>query len=384
MGFQGYPRPDGSAGVRNYVAVISSVSCANGVVQAIARELPQVKPLTHTEGCGRGLKDIAISSRTLAGLGKNPNVAAALVVGLGCEFIKPQALAEQISSSKKPVEYLVIQDQGGSQKTARKGVEIARRMLTYADSIPRRECGWEQLMLALKCGGSDALSGVPANPMVGRAADWLAEKGGTVILSETTEMIGTEKILAGRAATPEVAARIEAIIMEQEKTAKALLGPLAGLVISPGNIEGGLSSIREKALGCIVKAGSAPIQEVVDYAARPAKRGVVIMDTPGSDIYSLTGMAAAGAQIMVFTTGRGTPAGFPLAPVIKVASNSELFAKMNDDMDLNAGKVLEGMSLEEAGQELIAFLKQVANGEPTKAEINRQDLLSIHTVEPAF
>jgi len=205
-----------------------------------------------------------------------------------------------------------------------------------------------------------------------------------VILSETTEMIGTEKILAQRAATPEVARKIEAIITEQEKTAKALLGPLAGLVISPGNIEGGLSSIREKALGCIVKAGSGPIQEVIDYAGRPVKKGLVIMDTPGSDIYSLTGMAAAGAQVMVFTTGRGTPAGFPIAPVIKVASNSELFEKMNDDMDLNAGQILEGTSLETAGQELIAFLQQVADGELTKAEINRQDLLAIHTVEPAF
>jgi altronate dehydratase large subunit len=330
------------------------------------------------------MKDLAISTRTLVGLGRNPNVAAALVVGLGCEFIKPQSLAEQIGQSRKPVEYLVIQEQGGSRKTTRVGIELAGKMLAQASRIKRQECGWDQLMLALKCGGSDALSGVTANPMVGRAADWLAAKGGTVILSETTEMIGTENILAKRAAAPEVAAKIKAIITEQERVTKALLGPLAGLVISPGNIEGGLSSIREKALGCIVKAGTAPIQEVVEYAARPAKRGLVIMDTPGSDIYSLTGMAAAGAQVMVFTTGRGTPAGFPLAPVIKVASNSELFAKMNDDLDLNAGQILDGTSIEEAGQELIAFLQQVANGELTKAEINRQDLLSIHTVEPAF
>ena len=384
MGFQGYSRPDGSAGVRNYVVVMSSVACANGVVQAIGRELPEVKPIIHTEGCGRGLKDIAISTRTLAGLGKNPNVAAILVVGLGCEFIKAAGLADQIKATGKPVEFLVIQEQGGSRKTARLGIEIAGKMLAQANKLKRQEFGWDKLCVGLECGGSDAMSGVSANPMVGKAADWLVAQGATVILSETTEMIGTEKILAARCPSPEVAKRLFALIQEQEKQTKVLLGPLAGLVISPGNIEGGLSSIQEKSLGCIIKGGTSPVQEVIEYAAAPSQKGLVIMDTPGSDIYSLTGMAAAGAQLMIFTTGRGTPAGFPIAPVIKVASNSQLFERMNDDMDLNAGKILEGASLEEAGKELVEFVQQVANGELVKAEINRQDILSIHTVEPAF
>lgn len=384
MGFPGYVRADGSAGVRNYVVVMSSVSCANGVVQAIGRELPEVKVIVHTEGCGRGINDLALSHRTLAGLGKNPNVAAVLIVGLGCEFIKAPNLADQIRATGKPVEFLVIQEQGGSRKTTRLGIELAGKMLAQAAKLKRQECGFDKLCVGVECGGSDAMSGVSANPLVGKAADWLVGQGATVILSETTEMIGTEPILSARCPDPEVAKKLTALIQEQDRRARQLLGPLAGLVISPGNIEGGLSSIQEKSLGCIIKGGSTAIQEVLEYGAAPSKKGLVIMDTPGSDIFSLTGMAAAGAQIMVFTTGRGTPAGFPIAPVIKVASTSELFSKMNDDMDLNAGKILEGVNLEEAAQELVDFIQQVAAGELVKAEINRQEMLSLHTVEPAF
>ncbi len=384
MGFRGYPRPDGSCGVRNHVVAMSSVICANGVVSAVARELPAVKAITHTEGCGRGLKDIELSTRTLAGLGKNPNVAAILIVGLGCEFIKAPGLAEQIKSSNKPVEFLVIQENQGTVKTTEKALAICKKFLAYADSIARAECAWDKLVLGLECGGSDALSGVTANPVIGVVADWLVAQGGTVILSETTEMIGTENILARRAADPGNAKKIIDLIQGQEKLTKEILGPLAGLVISPGNIEGGLSTIQEKALGCIIKAGSSKIVEIVPYSARPAKKGLVIMDAPGADIFQLTGMAAGGAQITVFSTGRGTPAGFPILPVIKISSNTELLEKMGDDLDLDAGRVLAGKSIDEVGEELIALLIEVANGRPTKAELNKQDLLAIHTVGPAF
>jgi altronate dehydratase large subunit len=220
--------------------------------------------------------------------------------------------------------------------------------------------------------------------VIGVVADWLVAQGGTVILSETTEMIGTENILARRAADPQNAKIIIDLIQGQEKLTKEILGPLAGLVISPGNIEGGLSTIREKALGCIVKAGNSRINEIVPYSARPAKKGLVIMDAPGADIFQLTGMAAGGAQITVFSTGRGTPAGFPILPVIKISSNTELYEKMGDDLDLDAGKVLAGKSIDEVGEELIALLIEVANGRQTKAELNKQDLLAIHTVGPAF
>jgi altronate dehydratase large subunit len=384
MGFPGFKRPDGSAGARNHVLALSTVSCANGVVNAIGRALPEVKAVTHTEGCGRGLADIQITSRTLAGLVKNPNVGAALVVGLGCEFIKAQQVKDAALASGKPIEKLVIQEQGGSKKTTAAGIQTAKKLLEQVKGQKREECGWDKLIVGLECGGSDALSGVTANPLVGMAADWLVEQGSTVILGEITEMIGTENILSRRAATPELSEKIVSLIRAQRQKTEEILGPLAGMVISPGNIEGGLSNITEKSLGCVIKGGTSPVNEVCDYAVAPAQKGLVIMDTPGSDIFQLTGMAAGGAQLIIFTTGRGTPAGFPLAPVIKIASNSELFRSMEDDMDLNAGALLEGLSMKDAGQDLINLIRRVAAGEPCKAELNLQDVLSIHTVGPAF
>jgi len=384
MEFLGYPRADGRWGARNHVAVISSVVCANGVVQAIARAVPEVKPITHTEGCGRGPADLQIAVRTLIGLGKNPNVAGALVVGLGCEFTKADMLAGAIAASGKPVETISIQDEGGSVRAARRGVEIARRLVAHATMIERRPCGWDALAVGLECGGSDALSGITANPMVGVAADWLVAAGGTVLLSETTEMIGAEALLAARAVDPRLGRALTDLIQAQHQRAKEMLGPMADLVISPGNMDGGLSSIREKSLGCIIKGGTSPIQQLVEYGETPSRKGLVIMDTPGSDIFSLTALAAGGAQVMIFTTGRGTPAGFPLAPVIKVATNHELFARMNDDMDLNAGVILDGVSIGDAGRDLVDFVQRVSNGELTKAEINGNDLLAIHTTGPSF
>jgi len=384
MGFPGYPRPDGSWGVRNEVLVLSSVSCANGVVNAVGRRVPGVRAVTHPEGCGRGLADMEITQRTLAGLCRNPNVASVLVVGLGCEFLQAPALAGAVRGSGKPVESLVIQASGGSRKTTERAVEIAAGMLAEARGARREACGWERLTVGLECGGSDALSGITANPLVGAAADWLVGQGGTVILSETTEMIGTEGILSRRAASPEIAVQVVEMIQGQRRFVKECLGPLADMVVSPGNIEGGLSSITEKSLGCIVKGGTTPVNEVIPYGASPSKRGLVLMDTPGSDIFSLTGMAAGGAQVMIFTTGRGSPAGFPIVPVIKVASNSDLYGKMEDDMDLNAGRLLEGEGMDAVAGDLIDRIRRVAEGEEPRAEANGQDCVAIHTVGPAF
>jgi len=363
---------------------MSSVACANGVVNAIARQVPGVKAITHPEGCGRGIQDVEITMRTVTGLCRNPNVAALLVVGLGCEFMKAPHLADQVRPTGRPVEGLVIQDEGGSRKTTARGVEIVKRMLKEAGAARREACGWDELVIGLECGGSDAMSGVTANPLVGAAADWLVGQGGTAVLSETTEMIGTEEILSKRAASPELAGEVLELIQGQRKYVKDSLGPFADLVISPGNIEGGLSNITEKSLGCIVKGGTSPVNEVVQYAAEPSKKGLVLMDTPGSDIFSLTGMAAGGAQIMIFTTGRGTPAGCPIVPVIKVASNSEMYARMEDDMDVNAGRLLEGTSMEELAGDLIDLIRRVAEGEEPRAEENLQDCLSIHTVGSAY
>ncbi|HOJ51040.1 MAG TPA: UxaA family hydrolase [Syntrophales bacterium] len=382
--FLGYVRPDGKVGVRNHVVVIPSVACVNGVVANIAKMVPEVVPIFHGHGCGRSL-EASLHTKVLAHLGKNPNVAAVLVVGLGCEVIKADSLASIIATSGKPVQWFNVQEKGGSRKAAEKGAEICRHFLSIAKSCPRTPCQVDKLTIGLECGGSDAFSGVTANPAVGIASDWIVDEGGTVILTEDTEMIGTSHILASRAIDEEVKAKTVEMVAEAEQLTKDLLGPLASLVIAPGNMDGGMSTIQEKSLGCITKAGSRPIVEVVGYGEPPSRPGVVLMDGPGYDAESLPGLAAAGSQIIVFTTGRGTPLGFPICPVIKVASNSRLFTSMRDDMDVNAGEVLEGRELSEVGQEIIRLITEVASGQPTRAEANAQGgIVCLYTLHPPF
>jgi altronate dehydratase large subunit len=382
--FMGYERPDGSVGIRNYVAVIPSVACANGVVAAIARAVPEAVPLFHGHGCGRVL-EATMHARVLANLGEHPNVAAVLVVGLGCEVIKAGDLAAAIGASKKPVAYFNIQEAGGTKKSMLKGAEIVRRMLADAAPAKRRSFPMDRLIMGLQCGGSDAFSGVTANPSVGLASDWLVDQGGAVILTENTEMIGTSHILERRACNPEVAGQIVKMVADAEQLTRDLLGPLAPYVISPGNMDGGMSSIREKSLGCIVKAGSRPINEVIGYGEQPTRKGVILLDGPGYDMESMTGVVAAGSQLMVFTTGRGNPIGYPIVPVLKVASTTQMYERMNDDMDINAGVILEGVPMEDVGQQIIDMVKRTADGEPTKAELNQQEgIVCLSTLHPAF
>ncbi len=382
--FRGFIRPDGSAGIRNHIAVIPTVSCAAGVAANIARAAPPAVPLLHGHGCGRAL-EITMHHQVLAGLGRNPNVAAALVVGLGCETVQASSVAGEIAKTGKPCELLVIQEQGGSRKTTEKGIEIVSRFQKDAQALRRSECPVSRIVLGLECGGSDAFSGITANPAVGLASDWLVGCGGTVVLTETTEMIGTEHILSRRSAGPEVAERVEQVISQARRRTHDILGPLASCVIAPGNMDGGLSSIREKSLGCIVKGGGTAVTQVVDYGQAPAKKGLVIMDGPGYDMESLAGLAAAGCQLIVFTTGRGTPAGFPLVPVIKVASTGRLYELMEDDMDIDAGGVLDGGSLEDIARDLRTLAVEVMNGGPTKAERNDQNgVVCLAAMTPAF
>jgi altronate dehydratase large subunit len=382
--FAGYARADGTAGIRNHVAILPSVACANGVAAAIARAVPEAVPLFHGHGCARAI-ELGLHIRALSNLGRHPNCAAVLIVGLGCEPIKADILYDAIAATGKPVQKLVIQDEGGSRKTTAKGIEIVKRMVADAAKLRREELPIDKIIMGLECGGSDAFSGITANPATGLASDWLVDKGGTVILTEDTEMIGTSHILARRACCPEVGDKIVKMVDEAEKLTHDLLGPLAAYVIAPGNMDGGMSSIREKSLGCIVKAGSRPITQVLEYGEVPSQKGVTLMDAPGYDTESMAGVAAGGAQLMVFTTGRGNPLGFPIVPVIKVSSTSRLYEKMGDDMDINAGRVLEGASLTEVGDELISLIKKVLSGELTKAEINHQDgIVCLYTMTPSF
>lgn len=383
MGFMGHSRADGRVGVRNHVVVMSSVSCANAVVEHIGRQLPEVKRVTHTEGCGRGPRDVSVTLRTLANVAAHPNVAGVLLVGLGCEVLKAELLASRAGEGK-PVEWIGIQQSGGTPKAVTRGVEIARHLLEEAAASERREFGFEHLTLAMECGGSDAFSGLTANPSVGVVADWLIGQGGSVILSELTEFLGTESIVAERCANDDVRRKLLELLEHQSETVKRELGPMAHTVIAPGNQAGGLSSIQEKSLGCIKKGGSSSIQEILGYAERPSKQGLCVMNTPGSDIFSITGMIAGGAQIVLFTTGRGSPAGSPIAPVVKVASNTRLFEWMPDDMDFDAGRIVEGVGLAECGADLIELVKGVASGRPTAPERTGTELFAIHTVGPAF
>ena len=375
MHFYGYPRENGTYGVRNHVVVMSSVVCANGVVEEIARQVPGVLPITHTHGCA-GTGEITL--RTLPGIGSNPNIAALLIIGLGCEVCEASRIAEAVAPTAKPVEYLVIQEDGGTTKTAKKGAVIARRMLQQAQQEKRVKVALEHLTLGLECGGSDAFSGVTANPAVGVVADRLIAEGGTAIISEITEMIGTAHLLKRRAANPEVARKIEAYVNLGTDASAWDTGHLLTRGISPGNIEGGLTTNTEKSLGCIVKGGTTTINDCIPYAMKPKTKGLVIMETDGYDVESMAGMAAGGAQVIIFTTGRGATAGFAGVPVIKVSSNSTTYKKVKGDIDVNAGAIIDGgKTIREVGEEIFELVIQVASGELTKPERNKQNNFAI-------
>jgi altronate dehydratase large subunit len=369
MQFHGFKRENGRYGVRNHIIVISSVCCANGVVAAIERECPDVIMVQNAYGCAFGPQDVMTQFAVLTGLANNPNVGAVLIVGLGCEIFPAKNYVDAIKG--KPVEAVVIQD-AGSAATTRKGIEIVARFREQLSAQRRVEAPFSDLIVGLKCGGSDAFSGVTANPAVGSAVDLLVEAGSTAVMGEVTEMIGTAHILKKRCVDSRLGNELAHLITDHDKDVHEALGELAGLVISPGNMDGGLSSITEKSLGCNAKSGSTAIQELVAYGAVPSKKGLVIMNTPGYDIDAMAGMAAGGAQIILFTTGRGTPAGCPAVPVIKISSNSQIFRKMEGDIDINAGSILdEGKSIDEVGHEILTQICEIADGKLTCAEINR-------------
>jgi altronate dehydratase large subunit len=380
----GYERNDGKFGVRNHVLVLATVSCVNGVINRISREVPEAVCVPHSYGCGRGsARETQILFRILASMVHHPNVGGAVVIGLGCERANTKAFRPFIEKAGKPVEIFNVQE-CGSLQTARKGIEAARRMLAEAGGQRRIPMPWDRLMVAMECGGSDAMSGVTANVALGSVSDWVVGKGGSVIFGENTEMIGTTHVLARRAKNEEVAKKIEVMINQAEQRAKDIMGPLASWVISPGNMDGGMSTIAEKSMGCIFKGGSTTINQVVDYGEWPTEKGLILQDGPGYDGDSMAGLAASGSQVMFFSTGRGTPAGFPAMPVIKVASNSRIYKAMIDDIDINAGRLVEGKPIEELREELIDCLVRVINGEKTKAEANGMEVFTMMTVNPPF
>lgn len=379
----GFERKDGRFGIRNHVLVVPTVSCVNGVINRISREVPEAVCVTHAHGCGRGgLRDLKILFRVLSGLVHNPNVGGVVLIGLGCEVSSTKALYPLIKDAGKPVEIFNVQEDGGSMQTSEKGATAARRMLTEIRTQQRVPLSWDKLLVSMECGGSDAMSGVTANVAMGAVSDWLVEKGATVMFGENTEMIGTAHILARRAKNEQVAGEINQMIDRAEKLSIDTMGDLASLVISPGNMDGGMSSIAEKSMGCIFKGGTTTINQVVGYGEMPTEKGLVLQDGPGYDGDSMAGLAASGSQIMFFSTGRGTPAGFPALPVVKVASNTRIYEAMKDDMDVNAGSLIEGKPLAALRIEMIDLMIRVINGEETKAEANKMDVFTFMTVNP--
>jgi len=383
--FPGYIRDNGTAGVRNHVLILPTTVCASHVAELIADEVQGTTALPHEHGCAQKGADCEQTKRILVGIARNPNVAAVLVVGLGCETISAPEVLEEVAGSQKPVEMLIIQEAGGTRKTVRSGIEIACKMVDYASGLKREEVDVGSLMLGTQCGGSDACSGISGNPASGHASNLLVKAGGTVILAETTEMIGAEHLLAERAVDESVALRIVELVHRVEDRARTLGVDMRGANPAPGNIAGGITTLEEKSLGAIVKAGSSTVNEVVEHGHRPTRKGLVIMDSPGQDTASITGELAAGAQIITFTTGRGTPVGSPVAPVIKIATNSRMFARMIDNMDINAGTIIDGDETpQEVGQRIFNEILEVASGKLTKSEILGHREFSIDRISPFF
>ena len=387
MKFMGYVRPDGKVGARNYVGIIPSVTCANDVAQAINRQVQGTVTFLHHQGCCQMPPDLERVTNTLISLGHSPNLAAILIVSLGCEGTDHERMFKELAATGKHVEIIHIQELGGVSKAIQAGTDIARKLVIEVSGLQREPVDISKVVMSIKCGASDTTSGMASNCVIGYVADKLVDLGATVIFGETTEFLGGEHLLARRAINKQVGNKILQIVDAMEKRAKSIGCDMRKGQHTPGNIAGGLSSIEEKSLGAIVKSGTKPIQGVLEYWEHiTTEKGLWIKDTPGREPEILTGMAATGAQFMMFSTGRGAPQGFPSMPVIKICGNPNTYQNMENDMDLNAGLIITGeKSIEQVGEEAFAKLLKVLNGEMTKNEaIQYFSAIDIHCLGPVI
>ena len=380
--FKGFRRANGKVGTRNYIGILSSVNCSASVCKFIAQRFPKeelalypnvdgVVALTHSTGCGMADTGEGFDAlqRTLWGYARHPNFAGIVMIGLGCEVNQIDFLLEAYGITRGPLfRTMTLQGAGGTRRTLDKAVGMIREMLPYADEARRETCPASHLSLALQCGGSDAYSGITANPALGACADLLVRHGGTAILAETPEIYGAEHLLTRRAASNAIGEKLlERIRWWEDYTARN--GGEMNNNPSPGNKAGGLTTILEKSLGAAAKGGTTALTGVYKYAEPVTAPGFAFMDSPGYDPVSVTGQVASGANLVAFTTGRGSCFGFKPAPSIKIATNSPMYAHMIEDMDINAGAVLdEGVSIEEMGRRLFDCVLRVASGEPSKSE----------------
>jgi altronate hydrolase/galactarate dehydratase len=382
--FQGYRRADGRVGTRNYLGILTSVNCSGSVARFIAEACERagwladfahvdgVVPIVHGSGCGMSGRDEGYATlfRTLQGYARNPNFAGILLVGLGCEVMQvPDLVGQGRLRPDGNFRYMTIQQTGGTRRTIEKGVAILREMAAVADLARRSAAGAEHLVIGLQCGGSDGYSGITANPALGAASDLLVAQGGTTILSETPEIYGAEHLLTRRAVSRAVGEKlVERIRWWEDYTAR--LGGEMDNNPSPGNKKGGLTTILEKSLGAVAKGGTAPLTQVYRFAEPITEQGFVYMDSPGYDPCSVTGQIASGANLIAFTTGRGSVSGYKPVPCVKLATNSDMYARMAEDMDLNCGDIVsDGVSVAAKGQEIFELLLRTASGERTKSEL---------------
>ncbi|NBS01803.1 MAG: altronate dehydratase [Rhizobiales bacterium] len=380
--FEGFRRANGKVGTRNYIAILTSVNCSASAARFMAQEIERsgilndyphidgVIPLVHGGGCALDIKGegYEILKRTQWGYACNPNMAGVVMVGLGCEGFQISRWKDAYGITESDMfRTMTIQEVGGTKKTVEAGVEAIKTMLPTANAARRQTVPASELMLALQCGGSDGYSGITANPALGAAVDLLVQHGGTAILSETPEVYGAEHLLTRRAATPEIGKKlVDMIHWWEDYTARNKMEMNNNP--SPGNKAGGLTTILEKSLGATAKGGTKTMTGVYHYAEQVTAKGFVYMDTPGYDPVAATGQVAGGANILAFTTGRGSAYGCKPTPSVKLATNSEIYRKMIDDMDINCGDIVDGVSVEDKGKEIFDVLLRVASGEQSKSE----------------
>jgi altronate hydrolase len=381
--FQGYRRATGKVGVRNYIGVLTSVNCSATVARHIAEaaerrglldaypDIDGIVPITHASGCGMAGsgEGYEVLRRTLWGTAANPNFGGVLLVGLGCEVMQIGRLKSDYGLDEgETFQSFTIQDTGGTRRAIEEGLERLAAMLPRVGAARRTSVPAGEITLGLQCGGSDAWSGVTSNPALGVASDRLAGLGATVILSETPEIYGAEHLLIARAASAQVADKLRARLAWWEGYT-ARNGAVMDNNPGPGNKAGGLTTILEKSLGAVAKAGGSPLMDVVEYAEPVAQKGLVFMDSPGFDPCSATGQVASGATIIAFTTGRGSAFGCKLSPSIKLSSNTEIYRRMDEDIDVDCGPIATGeASIEQKGGEILDYLLEVASGRRTKSE----------------
>ncbi|MBE6086427.1 MAG: altronate dehydratase [Selenomonas ruminantium] len=370
MEFYGYRRKEGRPGIRNHILILPTCACGSESCRIVASQVRGAVNIVFNTGCSDVAANTEMSQKVLTGFALNPNVYGVVIIGLGCETVPHAKLREKIQAKcSKPVVSFGIQEEGGTLKTIAKAVRAAREMAAEAGLQQKEKFPISELLLGIECGGSDATSGIASNPAVGNLSDRLVDLGASAMMSESIEWIGGEHVLARRGATPEIHDQIIRVCEDYEKHLLAAGQDCRAGQPTPGNKAGGLSTIDEKSLGCIRKGGTRPIVEVLEQAQPPTKHGAIVMDTAGYDISSVTSMAAAGCQVIIFTTGRGTPTGNAIVPVLKVTANEHTYSWMEDNMDVDLSGIIRGeQTIEESGGMLLEKLHEIANGKLTKAE----------------